>query len=341
MMVVGMLGAGEELALPALMRGRGMLRHTEEKEEDASQRGYIGALWRGGGAIVGRRCRDASACRVRVRACFSGVGEAMLGKVKMAVWKREGTGLVRRHLTAALRFACVCAVALGVMLVSALALTGTAYTERIQAEKARPVVAEENGQQAEEGQPVVAEDERQAEEAQAVVMEGKRAEEALLGVTEGEQVEEGLPLVRLQVVAEDDSEEAQRIKRALRDVCLRCAEVCLGDAADDGEAYRRLLDHAADFQTACEARARELGYGGEVRAEVGVYAFPDRIYGGVLVPAGEYRALRVTIGAGEGHNWWCVLYPTLCIVNEEDAVGDVGLCGQVLAWLAARIGGTA
>lgn len=164
---------------------------------------------------------------------------------------------------------------------------------------------------------------------------------AALGTAFGAQAEELPPLVRLQVVAADDSEAAQALKRALRDSCLRCAELCLGDAADAAEAYQRLTDHAADFQAACTARARELGYGGEVRAEVGVYAFPDRFYGGVLVPKGEYRALRITIGAGAGHNWWCVLYPTLCIVNEEDAAGGVGLCEDVLAWLAARLGGSA
>lgn len=164
---------------------------------------------------------------------------------------------------------------------------------------------------------------------------------AALALTAGAQAEELPPLLRLQVVAEDDSAAAQALKRALRDSCLRCAEVCLSDAADAAEAYQRLLDHAADFQAACTARARELGYGGEVRAEVGVYAFPDRLYGGVLVPKGDYRALRITIGAGEGHNWWCVLYPTLCIVNEEDAAGDVGLCEDVLGWLAGRLAGKA
>lgn len=153
------------------------------------------------------------------------------------------------------------------------------------------------------------------------------------------RAEELPPVVRLHVVAEDDSAAAQLLKRELRDTCLRCAEVCLGDAEDVQQAYARLTAHAADFQAACEARARELGYGGEIGAEVGVYAFPDRLYGDVLLPAGAYQALRVTIGAGEGHNWWCVLYPTLCIVNEEDAVGGVRLCEEVLGWLAAKIGG--
>lgn len=154
--------------------------------------------------------------------------------------------------------------------------------------------------------------------------------------------EELPPLVRLHVVAADDSAEAQALKRELRDVCLRCAEVCIGDAADADAAYMRLEEHAEDFRAACEARARELGYAGKISAETGRFDFPCRIYGNVLVPAGEYRALRITIGSGEGHNWWCVLYPTLCIVNEEDAAsGEIRYHSRVLEWLKARIGGAA
>ena len=53
-----------------------------------------------------------------------------------------------------------------------------------------------------------------------------------------------------------------------------------------------------------------------MRAELGVFDFPDRDYDGVTVPAGRYRALRIVIGSGQGHNWWCVLYPTLCVTPD-------------------------
>ena len=145
-------------------------------------------------------------------------------------------------------------------------------------------------------------------------------------------------MVRLHVVAEDDSPQAQALKLELRDVCLRCAEVCLWDAGDADEAYRRLENHLSDFEAACTARARELGYAGEIRAETGTFDFPDRIYGSVKVPAGEYRALRVTIGAGEGHNWWCVLYPSLCVLDEADAASaDAPSYSRVWNWLRARL----
>ena len=144
-------------------------------------------------------------------------------------------------------------------------------------------------------------------------------------------------LVRLHVVAEDDSPRAQALKMELRDVCLRCAEICLWDANDADEAWRRLEVHLADFEAACTARACELGYEGEIRAETGTFDFPDRVYGAVKVPAGEYRALRVTIGAGEGHNWWCVLYPSLCVLDEADAASpDAPGGSRVLNWLRER-----
>lgn len=145
-------------------------------------------------------------------------------------------------------------------------------------------------------------------------------------------------LVRLQVVAESDTQSAQALKLELRDACLRAAEVCLADAPDADAAYARLVKHLDDFQSAAQSRARELGYDGPVRAEVGTFEFPDRLYGRLLVPAGTYRALRVTIGAGKGHNWWCVLYPSLCRLNEADAAGALDI-RAALRWLKAKLFG--
>lgn len=140
-------------------------------------------------------------------------------------------------------------------------------------------------------------------------------------------------LIRLHVVAADNSPCAQALKLEIRDACLRCAEICIADAGDAAEAYMRLNGRLDDFQAACSERARTLGYEGEITAEAGVFAFPDRIYGRFRAKAGEYRALRITIGAGKGHNWWCILYPSLCMLDEtaQDA-------GGILAWLRRRMG---
>lgn len=146
-------------------------------------------------------------------------------------------------------------------------------------------------------------------------------------------------LVRLHVIASDDSPEAQALKLELRDACLRCAQICLSDAPDADAAYMRLEEHVDAFERTCRMRARELGYEGPVTAETGSFDFPDRIYGSVPVPAGKYRALRITIGEGEGRNWWCILYPTLCMLNEAETAADGSNAKNILAWLRARMGG--
>lgn len=146
-------------------------------------------------------------------------------------------------------------------------------------------------------------------------------------------------IIRLHVAAESDEPEAQALKLELRDTCLACARVCLGDVGDADTAYMLLNRHLDDFQKACADRARELGYAGEIRVETGKFTFPDRLYGKLLVPAGEYRALRVTVGTGEGHNWWCVLYPSLCVLNEADYAADRPCYSAVWNWLKSWIGG--
>ena len=161
----------------------------------------------------------------------------------------------------------------------------------------------------------------------------------LLGAAQAENIYD---CVRLQVVARDDSEAAQNIKLALRDVCVRGAQVCAGDAQDADTAYMRIAARRGAFEDACRTRAAELGCTDAVTAEIGVFSFPDRVYGKLHLPAGEYRALRITIGEGAGHNWFCVLYPSLCVLDEADYAGDDLPCySEVWAWLKNRIGGVA
>lgn len=125
-------------------------------------------------------------------------------------------------------------------------------------------------------------------------------------------------LVRLHVVAESDAESAQTLKLKVRDAVLAKAQALLADCESAEDAWRILQDHVAEIETAAADRAAENGYDGPVTAQTGVFKFPDRDYGGVVVPAGDYRAVRVVLGGGEGHNWWCVLYPTLCMPEEEE-----------------------
>lgn len=143
--------------------------------------------------------------------------------------------------------------------------------------------------------------------------------------------------IRLHVVAADDGEAAQALKLEVRDATLAAARSLLKGCGGADEAWARIGENVDTLAAAATRRARELGYEGPVVALTGVFQFPDRHYGAVFVPAGEYRALRVVIGAGEGHNWWCVLYPSLCVPEEA----PVTFHSALLEWLRGLLGGAA
>ena len=155
---------------------------------------------------------------------------------------------------------------------------------------------------------------------------------------------DGVPVkdyIRLHVLASDDGEAAQALKLEVRDACLMCARSLLKDCEDADAAWEIVKDNLNLFELAALIRARVSGWEGGVSAEAGVFDFPDRRYGGVEVPAGAYRAVRIVIGGGAGHNWWCVLFPSLCL-GEDCAPGEpVEFHSTVLDWLCGLAGGGA
>jgi stage II sporulation protein R len=127
-------------------------------------------------------------------------------------------------------------------------------------------------------------------------------------------------VIRLHVVANSDSDEDQALKRDVRDAIL--AEVTpLFQAAQsvaDAEAAIATASPRIEQVAAAVVSARGKAY--PVRAELGRFAFPAKSYGAFFLPAGDYKALRVTIGSAEGANWWCVLFPPLCFADWTSGV---------------------
>lgn len=146
-------------------------------------------------------------------------------------------------------------------------------------------------------------------------------------------------LVRLHVLAESDEEADQAFKLRVRDGVLVFAEALLKDCASADEAYEKIRENEEGFLEAAQQVADAEGNPAKIHVETGVFAFPERTYAGAQVPAGEYRALRVVIGPGAGHNWWCVLYPTLCVPDTESE--DVVYYSVVVEWLLSMFGGGA
>jgi stage II sporulation protein R len=120
-------------------------------------------------------------------------------------------------------------------------------------------------------------------------------------------------LIRLHVLAVSDDPEEQAVKLRVRDAVLAYLSPRLAEAGSAAEA-REII--AADLP-GLEAAARACAEGRPVSAALGREYYPTREYGDFALPAGAYTSLRITLGAGEGHNWWCVVFPPLCLSASE------------------------
>ncbi|HEX2946187.1 MAG TPA: stage II sporulation protein R [Clostridia bacterium] len=132
-----------------------------------------------------------------------------------------------------------------------------------------------------------------------------------------ESVNKGLAenLIRLHVIANSDSPEDQSLKRDVRDAILAYVQNEL-KASDNIEKSRSIIkERLTEITNTAKKVIADKGRNYGVRTILGEYPFPTKVYGDIVLPAGEYQALRVVIGEGRGANWWCVLFPPLCFVD--------------------------
>ena len=120
-------------------------------------------------------------------------------------------------------------------------------------------------------------------------------------------------VIRLHVLANSDSETDQQNKLAVRDALLPIAAEQLADCTTRAEAADRLETLLPTLDAAAEQTLRELGCDAPVTVILGQERYPTRAYEGFCFPSGEYLSLRVLIGEAGGKNWWCVLFPSLCL----------------------------
>lgn len=149
-------------------------------------------------------------------------------------------------------------------------------------------------------------------------------------------------VVRLHVLANSDSEADQTLKLAVRDRVLAEAAPLLEGVEDRdtaGDILAQALEQLA--QAGADTVAQE-GYGYPVAVSLEETWFPTREYEDFALPAGNYTALRVVIGEGEGRNWWCVVFPPLCLgaVSEQVEMSAVmaGLTEEEIALITAEEG---
>lgn len=135
----------------------------------------------------------------------------------------------------------------------------------------------------------------------------------------------GLPenVVRLHVVANSDSEEDQSVKLLVRDAVLEEAAKWYGGAQSMEEASSQLCTHLQSLGETARTTLAENGMVYSAKVEVTEMYFSTRDYGTFRLPAGRYRTLRVTLGEGQGKNWWCVAFPSLCLPAAGEEQSDL------------------
>lgn len=129
-------------------------------------------------------------------------------------------------------------------------------------------------------------------------------------------------VVRLHVVANSNGAEDQAVKLLVRDAVLEEAARWYQGAGSMEEASSRLCTHLQSIAGAARQVLGEQGVGYSATAQMTEMYFPTRDYGDFRLPAGRYRTLRVTLGEGAGKNWWCVVFPSLCLpaATQEEAL---------------------
>lgn len=128
-------------------------------------------------------------------------------------------------------------------------------------------------------------------------------------------------IFRLHIIANSNSAEDQAVKLEVRDAVLEYEAENL-DAVSAAKTREELITHGAELLEIIEGVLRSNGFDYGAQMLVGTFPFPDREYNGVLYPAGDYDAFRVILGDGAGENWWCVMFPPLCILKSDNGKID-------------------
>lgn len=121
--------------------------------------------------------------------------------------------------------------------------------------------------------------------------------------------------IRLRILANSDSVQDQALKRLVRDVVVEEMNQWVSGPATIQEARTVVAAHLPAIRQLVTDLLIDRGFTYEVDVELGQVDFPTKMYGSQVYPAGEYEALKISIGNAQGQNWWCVLFPPLCFVD--------------------------
>ena len=133
-------------------------------------------------------------------------------------------------------------------------------------------------------------------------------------------------LIRFHVVAASDSQQDQAVKLQVRDAVLGAFRGELQNLQDMEQAKAYLQENLPKIEAIANDVLAQAGFSDRAKASLCVEEFTTRVYDTFALPAGIYESLRIVIGEGEGHNWWCVVFPSLCLPATSEGFEEVA-CG--------------
>ena len=127
-------------------------------------------------------------------------------------------------------------------------------------------------------------------------------------------------IFRLHIVANSDNAEDLELKYKVRDSLLDYMQELTKDLTDKNDVVSTVYNHLVDFKSIALKVINENGFDYNCSVSIQNIKFPTKNYGDIKLPCGFYDALEVKIGNGDGHNWWCIMFPPLCFVNLESGI---------------------
>jgi len=124
--------------------------------------------------------------------------------------------------------------------------------------------------------------------------------------------------IRFRIIANSDNESDQELKKKISKTIQQDIYPKLLEANSKQQAKEFLTNYKDDISNKVETTIKESNIDTNYTVDYGKHYFPKKVYKGVEYPEGEYESLVITLGKGEGHNWWCVLFPPLCLLEAEE-----------------------
>ncbi|NLK75395.1 MAG: stage II sporulation protein R [Clostridiales bacterium] len=155
-----------------------------------------------------------------------------------------------------------------------------------------------------------------------IILSASAAKAVQIMAQNNEKIQEGIAaeIIRFHVIANSDSPKDQELKYQVKDTILDMLTPLLSDVDNISESRTILINQLPAIEETAVNYIRSCGFDYSVKVTLEPAYFPMKVYGEFVFPPGTYEALRVQIGSASGKNWWCVMFPPLCLVDETYSI---------------------